>query len=108
MWIDDIALALQRLNGIAEYNDLYREIENIKNERNEPLVNDWHAVVRRTIQQNSSDSQSWLKRRDLFYSVDGLGHGKWGLRDYYPKEYSSPEFAKGNVEPERKDTVISR
>src|SRR5665213_530963 len=41
------------------------------------------TVVRRTIEEHSSDTTIWHKRRlpDLFRSVDGLGAGRWALRD---------------------------
>jgi len=40
--------------------------------------------VRARIQECSSDSHHWKQKRDLFYSVHGIGGGVWGLRDMDP------------------------
>lgn len=82
-WIDDISIALTQLGGLSHYSDLYEKIAEV---RKENLSKDWKSVVRRTIQQHSSDSKSFLNKEDLYYSVDGIGSGVWGLRDYIPKE----------------------
>jgi predicted restriction endonuclease len=39
------------------------------------------AIVRRELEYNSSDSESYQGRYDLFYSVNGIGEGVWGLRE---------------------------
>jgi hypothetical protein len=39
------------------------------------------AIVRRELEYNSSDSESYQGRHDLFYSVKGIGEGVWGLRE---------------------------
>lgn len=85
MWTDDIKQALINLDGFGHYTAIYTEIEKCRNN----LSKDWHAVLRRTIQQHSSDSQSWLGKRDLFYSVDGIGRGVWGLREFFPSNYTT-------------------
>lgn len=103
MWIDDISIALKNLNGIGNYEQIYAEIQKIRPN----LSPDWHAVVRRTIQQNSSDTESWVKKRDLYYSVNGIGKGVWGLRDFYPEkiDYS---YEVEIEEVKRKDYTIQR
>lgn len=40
--------------------------------------------VRARIQECSSDSKFWTRKRDLFYSVYGIGGGVWGLRSMDP------------------------
>jgi putative restriction endonuclease len=82
-WTDDISNALLQLGGLSHYSDLYYKIEEI---REENLSENWKAVVRRTIQQHSSDSESFLKKEDLFYTINGIGSGVWGLRNYTPQE----------------------
>ena len=81
MWIDDIKQALINLGGFGHYTKINEEIKNI---RMGHVSANWQAVVRRTIQQHSSDSQSYLGKEDLFYSVNGIGRGTWGLRKYFP------------------------
>jgi predicted restriction endonuclease len=106
MWIEDLTKALTNLGGYAHYNDIYTEIEKIRTN----LSDNYKAVIRRTIQQNSSDSQSWLKRNDMFYSVEGIGKGIWGLRKFTPHHLNEPQikYSEGNESPERKDYTISR
>ena len=46
------------------------------------------SSVRRTLEQYSSDSEAYVKTNlDYFYSVDGIGSGHWGLRNFtYSKD----------------------
>lgn len=76
-WLADIINALENLGGMAEYSDLYAEIRKL---RNIPLPQSWTAIVRRTIEQHSSDSEAF-NGKDIFYSVNGIGNGVWGLKD---------------------------
>jgi hypothetical protein len=79
-WVEDLREYFHELGGEAHYSDLYRHIA--LNPRR-PLGKSWQAVVRRTIEEHSSDSTIWHKRAlpDLFRSVSGLGAGRWALRD---------------------------
>src|SRR5579862_7133535 len=79
-WAEDVVDYLRELGGEAHYSELYRHIE--QNPRR-PLGRSWQAVVRRTIEERSSDTTIWSKRKlpDLFRSVYGLGQGTWALRD---------------------------
>ncbi len=106
MWIKDLTKALTNLGGYAHYDDIYSEIEKIRTD----LSINYRAVIRRTIQQNSSDSQSWLKRNDIFYSVEGIGKGIWGLRTFTPQNLKEPKikYFDGNESPERRDYTVSR
>lgn len=45
---------------------------------------EWHSQVRMTIQRFSSDSTTYKGTNDYFYSVDGIGKGHWGLREFEP------------------------
>ena len=56
----------------------------------------WQAIVRRAIETNSSDSENFHGRAesDIFYSVEGIGHGVWGLREQL---LSTPDAS--DVEP---------
>src|SRR5690554_898951 len=89
--IQCIIQALKNLGGAAHYSILYDEIrtceeygfKNFANEKN------FQASVRRLIQEHSSDTSIYSEEnKDLFYSVEGLGSGIWGLRDF---ELSSDE-----------------
>lgn len=75
-WLQDITTAIGNLGGIAAYEDLYPEIKRIRS----PLPGSWKQVIQRTIQDYSSDSDGYKHGDDIFYSVDGIGSGVWGLR----------------------------
>jgi hypothetical protein len=76
-WRDDVYQALKNLGGKGHLDSIYAEIRRI---RPGDLPASWEAIVRRELEYNSSDSESWQRKHDLFYSVDGLGKGVWGLR----------------------------
>jgi hypothetical protein len=77
-WLDTIVSAMRHLGGTATLTELYDEIVWMRKD----LPDSWKAVVSRVIQNHSSDASdfSGSDTDDVFYSVDGLGSGKWGLR----------------------------
>lgn len=78
--LNDIIVAMNELGGHCYYKDLYEAIkknnpnclDNYANEKN------WKASIRAVIERNSMDSQVF-QNENLFYSVDGIGKGHWGL-----------------------------
>jgi len=75
-WRDEIVEVLRELGGAAALPDIYARIEK-RGRKN--LV---EASVRQTIEDHSSDSQSWrAKPIDLFRSDEGMGRGVWALRE---------------------------
>ena len=42
---------------------------------------DFNSVVRNEIERHSSDSAAYNGKEDVFYSVEGIGKGVWGLRE---------------------------
>ena len=90
--------ALQQLNGHAYLKDIYSNVANIYDK---PLGKNWKAVIRATLEINSSDSDAF-NGEDLFYSVEGLGNGHWGLRNFESKTYveltqEDDEFSEGKI-----------
>ena len=88
-WDEDIITAFENLGGIANYEELYSEIRKLR----ENLPPTWKSVIRRRIQDLSSDSVGFKGSQDLFFSVEGLGRGIWGLRSHLsetPKAYDLP------------------
>ena len=78
-WLDDVVDAFRELNGIATYSQLYPAVQR---RRKGQLPPNWEASVRREVEQHSSDSQAYTTGMpDLFFSVDGIGRGRWGLRN---------------------------
>ncbi len=79
-WLDDIVRAVENLDGKATLAQIYDELSLI---RPNTLVGSWEATVRRTIETHSKDSQNFgvsKPENDIFYSVEGIGKGVWGLR----------------------------
>ncbi len=80
-WKEDVVKAMIELGGISNYQDLNKKIEEIRIEK---LPENWHSSVRHTIETHSSDSRAFRKKEDLFESIDGIGKGVWGLRNFIP------------------------
>ena len=82
--LDQIVDAMNALGGHSSYEDLYTKLlelypdcaDNCKD------IKTWKATVRGTIERYSSDSECYKgKCDDLFYSIEGIGKGCWGLRN---------------------------
>lgn len=71
--------ALKRLGGHGYLEDIYSSFQSIENVT---LPKSWHAIIRATIERSSSDTDTFDGKDDLFYSVEGVGKGHWGLREY--------------------------
>jgi predicted HNH restriction endonuclease len=72
--VNDIITALSALNGEGSLDEIFHEYTKLNR-------NAVKSTMRRTLQQFSSDTQSYLKKNpDYFFSVEGLGKGIWGLR----------------------------
>lgn len=89
--------ALVQYGGHAYYEDIYKFVEEKYKSK---LSSSWQAIIRATIEKNSSDSEAFDGKEDLFYSVDGLGKGHWGLRNYESPDLSEftqddDEFSEG-------------
>lgn len=96
---DGVVEALKRLNGHAYLKDIYIVFEEIFDK---PLVVSWKAVVRATLERSSSDSNVYDGVDDLFYSVEGIGNGHWGLRSFNQSTVieltqEDDEFSEGKV-----------
>lgn len=74
-WKKDIITALKNLGGSAHYDVLYAEVKRI---RATPLPGSWKQIIQRTIQDHAAESDGF-KNKPLFYSIDGIGSGEWGL-----------------------------
>lgn len=82
-WKDEVVQSLQRLGGNAKNKEIYLDIEENAS-RDISSVKDLTAIIRDTLERNSSDSSKFKydknSEKDLFYAVSGLGKGHWGLR----------------------------
>ncbi len=75
--LDIVILALNNLGGQGKYADIYNECEKIYGGI---LSYGQKAGIRKIIENHSSDSKSYKGQQDIFYSVNGIGEGVWGLR----------------------------
>lgn len=82
-WRELLQDALEHLGGEARLEEIYGYVEN---SNQKILTSSWKATVRGTLERASSDSENFDGGQDLFYSVHGLGGGKWGLRGFVPTE----------------------
>lgn len=103
-WDEDIVTALERLGGAAHYDSIYEEISRIRPH----LPSTWKAVVRRRIQDLSSDSDGFKGGQDLFYSVEGLGGGTWGLRRSLAETPKAIDLPVGNEAPSKSQVSTYR
>lgn len=107
--IETIVTALRSLGGRARPAQIAAEIRRLfPGPHPRTLLNS----VRGRLQECSSDSTLFLGKRDLFYSVHGIGGGIWGLREmgssYAPEvDRSVDETATRTNEPDF-DRVIDR
>ena len=69
------------LNGLGGQARLAEIVEGVKKIATKPFTKSIADVVRRELEQHSSDSLAYLGKEDFFYSVHGIGKGVWGLRD---------------------------
>lgn len=84
-WKEELVCVLQELGGAGTYADIYEKVVERNTFPKRLKNNTWKCTVRNTIKCYSSDSKNYRKgREDLFFAVDGLGNGKWGLRNFHP------------------------
>lgn len=78
IWREIVTNAVRHIGGQGTLSQIYDAVIVVA-DRDRP--EEWQAIVRRELEHNSSDSQSFKGNHDLFYSAHGLGKGVWGLRE---------------------------
>ena len=114
-WLEEVINALESLGGVAHYSEIYDYIE--KNTSRD-LPSSWKDIIRKIIEDHSSDSNNFKSKKDIFYSVKGLGKGVWGLRselvdepkseDFFDYSSDSPERIKKEVYRVIRDTNLTK
>ena len=86
-YLSEITEALKSLGGKGHLNDICRVMKE-RGKLQSILTNPaWANAVSREIQSHCTDAQSYVEGNDdLFYSVEGIGSGVWGLRNYQPDQ----------------------
>lgn len=82
-WKKDVLNAMLNLNKDAHLDEIYNEVSKIRNITSK----EWKAQIRATLERNSSDSEAWEGKDDLFKMIE-KGSGVWGLNKT-SKEYKS-------------------
>ena len=77
-WLEDVKTTMKELGGKGTYSEIYQKIREV---RKCSFPKTWQAIIRQVIEKHSSDSDNF-GGNDLFYSVEGIGNGVWGIRNY--------------------------
>jgi hypothetical protein len=82
-WFQTIVEALRVLRGKAQLHEIYREVLALRRRKGLSTPVSLEAIVRRELENNSSDSENYTGHRDAFYLPEGKGAGVWALRPKY-------------------------
>ncbi|AXY57869.1 HNH endonuclease [Acinetobacter chinensis] len=109
-WLEDVIKGLNNIDGIGTLQEIYDAVSTL---RPEPHPKSYTAIIRRTLESNSSDSEAFNKKNDLFYSVNGIGGGIWGIRTSLnstpvAKDIDNPDLPNGNQNPNKSLTTTYR
>lgn len=81
IWLDDVVAGLKRIEdrrGLLA--DIYRSVEGIRRANDRSWPDSAEPIIRRTLEENSSDSDAFKGGADLFAMPYGKGAGFWALR----------------------------
>jgi len=79
-WRDDVRVSLERLNGPASLHSIYAEVRALRRRLGRSIPPAFEAVVRKTLEEHSTDSDAYRGGPDLFLMPEGKGAGIWALR----------------------------
>lgn len=95
-YLTEIIESLKALGGKAHLSEIHAMMEKRDKLQSIHTNPTWKQTVSATLQSHSSDTKSYNeKNKDLFFSVEGLGVGIWGLRNYIPDEWSPDDYTPG-------------
>ncbi|WP_336706708.1 HNH endonuclease [Oerskovia sp. USHLN155] len=103
-WTEDIVDGLRALGGTGTLSDIYSAVGPLR----PTLPESWRDIIRRNIQDRSSDSAGYRGAQDLFFSVSGLGAGVWGLRSLAISTPDAIDKDAGSEAPGRTPQLIYR
>ena len=76
-WIDDVKFAFEELGGRAFLDQIYLQVREQRRMAGRSLPRSLEAIVRRSIEEQSSDSEAFKGNEDLF---EHISRGEWALR----------------------------
>ncbi|PKF90061.1 hypothetical protein CW306_00545 [Bacillus sp. BA3] len=92
-WVKEVVTVLPNLGGNATLEEIYSEVEK-RNEIDLSSYTDWKAQIRKNIYLHSSDCEIFPGKpgdeKDLFYSLEGKGQGKWAMRIHNSQQIIYP------------------
>ena len=77
-WKDELVRGLKHFGGKAHRSDLF---EYIKETTTKNITKRYINTLQKELELHSVDSANF-RGKDLFYSVDGIGSGFWGLCEH--------------------------
>lgn len=110
-WWESVSEALNRLGGTATLRQIYEKVREVRLEHGDTLPSSLEEVVRKELEYNSRDSTNWRGTRDIFYSVEGIGKGVWGLRSALTIEPQASDIQpppETNAAGRREEVLITR
>ncbi|HTT97855.1 MAG TPA: hypothetical protein VMF58_07375 [Rhizomicrobium sp.] len=79
-WRDDTVAGLREIGGRGSLAQIYNSVRRVRKSAHKTLPPSSDDVVRRTLEENCSDTDSYKGLYDLFYMPEGKGAGVWALR----------------------------
>lgn len=101
--LENLKKALRDLNGTGTLKEIYEAYSKTTGRVVE-------STIRRTLQQNSSDSKVFTGIDDAFFTVEGIGNGVWGLRNFIvaPENINKNDQSSQQDLPDRKLYTLNR
>lgn len=91
-YLSEIIASLKKLGGTASLSEINDEIEDRDKLLNIKTNPTWKNTVRSEIQRHCKETQSYKEgNENIFYSVDGIGNGIWGLIGFEPDQETENE-----------------
>lgn len=79
-WIDDVVTGLSRIDGAGHLSAIYDVVLAVRKENGHRIPVSAEAIIRRILEENSSQTISFKGKQDLFTAPNGIGAGYWALR----------------------------
>lgn len=93
---EEVIVALNQMGGQGTLKEIYDKVAEITQK---DIPKSFEAIIRGTLEKNSSDSDAFAGKNDLFYIVNEKGKGKWGLRE--------PNISEENMDLTQDDSSFS-
>ncbi|MBO6673861.1 MAG: hypothetical protein JJ908_07150 [Rhizobiales bacterium] len=79
-WIEDVVTGLGRIDGAGHLAAIYDAVLAVRKENGHRIPVSAEAIIRRILEENSSQTESFKGKQDLFVAPNGVGAGYWALR----------------------------